>query len=164
MKKNLIAAGATMVMIAAATLAHAQGIQITPAGSAPSAIAPTDNFSGHAVVNRMVAGNSGQYGSVGKVDFAPGARTAWHTHPAGQLLIVTEGKGWVQEEDQPRREIRAGDVVWIEPGVRHWHGATDTTSMSHIAVAYMQDNKAVDWLERVSDEQYQAPDQASENP
>lgn len=164
MRKNLIAAGASIVMMTAATLVHAQGIQITPAGSAPSAIAPADNFSGHAVVNRMVAGDSGQYGSVGKVDFAPGARTAWHTHPAGQLLIVTEGKGWVQEADQPRREIRAGDVVWIEPGVRHWHGATDTTSMSHIAVAYLQDNKAVDWLERVSDEQYQAPNQASENP
>ncbi len=164
MRIKLIVAGATTIMMMTASLAHAQGIQITPAGSAPSAIAPADNFSGHAVVNRMAAGNSGQYGSVGKVDFAPGARTAWHTHPAGQLLIVTEGKGWVQEKGQARREIRAGDVVWIEPGVRHWHGATDSTSMSHIAVAYMQNNKAVDWLERVSDEQYQTPDQASENP
>ncbi|SDM19132.1 Cupin domain protein [Franzmannia pantelleriensis] len=163
MKTHLIAASISLLLMGAAS-AQAQGIQVTPAGSAPSSIAPAENFSGHAVVNRMVAGDSAQYGSVGKVDFAPGARSAWHTHPAGQLLIVTDGKGWVQEEGQPRHEIRAGDVVWIEPNVNHWHGATDTTSMGHISVAYMQDSRAVDWLERVSDEEYQEPDQATENP
>jgi len=157
MKKPPLALTA-LALLAASTFAQAQGIAITPAGTAASAIAPATHFSGHAVVNRMQAGDSAHYASVGKVDFAPGARTAWHTHPAGQLLIVTDGKGWVQEHNQPRREIKAGDVVWIAPGTRHWHGATETTSMSHIAVAQMQEGRAVDWLEQVSEAQYHDQD------
>lgn len=152
MKKYLIAASAALLFGAAAT--HAQGISITPAGKTPTVIGDAKNFSGQAAVDIKAAGNSGRYGSVGQVDFMPGARTAWHTHPAGQLLIITEGRGWVQEEGQPVREIKAGDVVWIEPGVKHWHGAAKDSRMSHIAIAYMRDGKAVDWKELVNDDQY----------
>ena len=155
MRQNLIAAGASILMMGASS-AHAQGIQITPAGSTPTRLGAAQNFNGHVAVDMKAAGESGKHGSVGMVDFAPGARTAWHTHPVGQLLIVTEGVGWVQEEGQPRREIKAGDVVWIEAGVKHWHGAASNTRMSHLAIAYMQDGKSADWKELVSDEQYNA--------
>jgi quercetin dioxygenase-like cupin family protein len=90
----------------------------------------------------------------GLVTFAPGARSAWHTHPAGQILIVTAGTGWVQEEGGEKREIKPGDVIWTPPGVKHWHGATATTSMSHIAITNMVDGWNVDWLEKVSQDQY----------
>jgi quercetin dioxygenase-like cupin family protein len=92
----------------------------------------------------------------GLVTFAPGARSAWHTHPAGQLLIVTSGTGWVQEEGGEKREIKPGDVIWTPPGVKHWHGATATTSMGHIAITSVVDGKNVDWAEKVSDEQYRS--------
>ena len=90
----------------------------------------------------------------GIVTFEPGARTAWHTHPLGQTLIVTSGRGWVQREGGPIEEIRPGDVVWIPPGEKHWHGATPTTAMTHVAIAEALDGKSVDWMEQVSDEQY----------
>jgi len=93
----------------------------------------------------------------GIVTFQPGARTAWHTHPLGQTLIVTAGTGWVQREGGPVEEIRVGDVVWIPPNVRHWHGATATTSMSHVAIAEALDGKSVDWKEQVTEEQYRRP-------
>lgn len=152
MRKNLIAAGTSLLM--SATAAQAQGIQITPAGTTPTALGAAQNFNGHVAVDMKAAGDSGKHGSVGMVDFAPGARTAWHTHPVGQLLIVTDGKGWVQEDGQPRREIKAGDVVWIEAGVKHWHGAAQANGMRHLAIAYVQDGKSADWKELVSDEQY----------
>ena len=88
--------------------------------------------------------------------FEPGARSAWHTHPAGQILIVTSGTGWVQEEGGEKREIKPGDVIWMPLGVKHWHGATVSNFISHIAITNMADGKNVDWLEKVSDEQYQA--------
>ena len=91
-----------------------------------------------------------------QVTFEPGARTAWHTHPLGQTLIVTAGCGWVQLEGKPVQEIRPGDVVWIAPREKHWHGATRTTAMTHIAIQEKLDGKVVDWLEQVSDEQYDA--------
>ncbi|MGE8613308.1 MAG: cupin domain-containing protein [Achromobacter veterisilvae] len=155
MRKNLIAAGASIVMMGASS-AHAQGIQIAPAGTTPTVLGPARNFSGHVAVDIKSAGGSGKHGSVGMVDFAPGARTAWHTHPVGQLLIVTDGQGWVQEDGQPRREIKAGDAVWIEAGVKHWHGAAQANGMRHLAIAYMKDGKSADWKELVSDEQYNA--------
>ena len=92
--------------------------------------------------------------SGGHVTFEPGARSAWHTHPLGQTLIVTSGLGWVQAEGGPIEEIRPGDVVWFPPGLKHWHGATPTTAMTHIAITEFQNGKNVDWLEKVSDEQY----------
>ena len=90
------------------------------------------------------------------VTFEPGARTAWHTHPLGQTLIVTAGCGWVQREGGPVEEIRSGDVVWFSPGEKHWHGATATTGMTHIAIQESLDGKVVDWMEKVTDEQYVA--------
>jgi quercetin dioxygenase-like cupin family protein len=88
------------------------------------------------------------------VTFEPGARTAWHTHPLGQTLIVTSGLGWAQREGEPLEEIRPGDVVWFAPNEKHWHGATPTTAMTHIAVHEALDGKTVEWMEHVSDEQY----------
>ena len=90
-----------------------------------------------------------------RVSFEPGARTAWHTHPLGQTLIVTAGLGWAQREGGPVEELPPGDVIWFEPGEKHWHGATPTTAMTHIAIAEKQDGRSVDWLEKVSDDQYQ---------
>ena len=90
----------------------------------------------------------------GSVTFEPGARTAWHTHPLGQTLIITAGCGWVQREGGPVEEVHPGDVVWFPPGEKHWHGATPTTAMTHIAIQEALDGKVVDWLEHVSDEQY----------
>jgi len=90
------------------------------------------------------------------VTFEPGARTAWHTHPLGQTLIITIGCGWAQRAGGPIEEIRPGDVVWFPPGEKHWHGATPTTAMTHIAIQEALNGKAVDWMEKVSDEQYQA--------
>jgi len=90
------------------------------------------------------------------VTFEPGARTAWHTHPLGQTLIVTSGCGWTQCEGEPRVEIRAGDVIWCPPGHKHWHGATATTAMTHIAIQEALDGKNVTWMEKVSDEEYLA--------
>lgn len=154
MRKKLIAASASLLVSAAS--AQAQGLQITPAGTAPTTLGAAQNFSGHVAVDIKAAGESRQHGSVGMVDFAPGARTAWHTHPVGQLLIVTDGKGWVQEDGQPRREIQASDVVWIEAGVKHWHGAVQNHGMRHLAIAYVKDGKSADWKELVSDAQYHA--------
>lgn len=153
MKKNLIATGTSLLMMTA-TSAYAQGVHISPAGSTPTRFGAEDNFIGHVAVDIKAAGDSAKHGSVGMVDFSPSARTAWHTHPMGQLLLVTEGKGWVQEEGQPMREIKAGDVVWIEASIKHWHGAAENTRMSHLAVAYIRDGKSSDWMEQVSDEQY----------
>lgn len=90
------------------------------------------------------------------VTFEPGARTAWHTHPLGQTLIVTAGCGWAQREGGPVEEIHPGDVVWFAPGEKHWHGATETTAMTHIAIQERQNGKVVEWMEHVSEEQYQA--------
>lgn len=87
--------------------------------------------------------------------FEPGARTAWHTHPLGQTLIIVSGAGWVQREGGPIEDIRTGDVVWFEPSEKHWHGATATTAMSHIAIQERQDGKVVDWMEHVTEDQYQ---------
>src|SRR5829696_7611191 len=92
--------------------------------------------------------------SGGHVTFDPGARNAWHTHPLGQTLIVTSGLGWVRAEGGPIEEIRPGDVVWFPPGLKHWNGATPTTAMTHIAITEFQNGKNVDWLDKVSDEQY----------
>jgi quercetin dioxygenase-like cupin family protein len=151
MKKTLAAAA---VGVAGIIPAQADSIEIRANGSTPAMIGSSQNFAGHAVVTPLFPATDITRASTGLVNFAPGARTAWHTHPAGQLLIVTSGQGWVQEEGKERRAINPGDVVWISADVKHWHGATATSPMAHIAVSYMQDGKNVDWLELVSDEQY----------
>jgi quercetin dioxygenase-like cupin family protein len=132
----------------------AEAIQISRNGANPATVGPEQYFAGHAVVDALFPANEFTHGTGGHVTFAPGARTAWHTHPAGQTLIVTSGLGWVQEEGKERSEIKPGDVVWIAPGVKHWHGATETSGMRHIAISYMLDGKNVDWMEQVSPEQY----------
>jgi 4-carboxymuconolactone decarboxylase len=115
-----------------------------------------DYFTGNVQVEQLFAAQSGRHVSGGSVTFKPGARSAWHTHPLGQILIVTAGSGLVQQWGGASRIIKAGDVVWIPPGIKHWHGAAPGTSMTHIAVQETVDGKAVDWMEHVSEQQYSA--------
>src|SRR5574337_945779 len=128
--------------------------QITRVGSVPSASGPAEYFTGRVRIAPVYAANSDINTSGALVTFEPGARSAWHTHPLGQVLIVTSGVGRVQRWGGPVEEIRAGDVVWTPPGVKHWHGASPTTAMSHIAIQEHLDGKAVEWMEKVTDEQY----------
>ena len=153
MKNTLIAATMTAAALGGAP-ADAQDIQVFPSGSSPSVIADPKNFSGQVVVDLLTPPSVETPASSGLVIFAPRARTAWHSHPAGQMLIVTAGKGWVQREGQVRQEITSGDVVWIPAGIKHWHGATDTNGMSHVAITYIQNGKNADWMETVSDQEY----------
>jgi quercetin dioxygenase-like cupin family protein len=125
-------------------------------GFQPSAKGPADYFTGTVRVDAPFKATEPARVSGATVSFEPGARTAWHTHPLGQTLIVTCGCGWVQRESGPIEEVRAGDIVWFAPGEKHWHGASPTTAMSHIAIAESLDGKVVDWMEKVSDEQYGA--------
>lgn len=130
-------------------------MKVTKVGSQPSAKGPSDWFTGVVRIDQpFQAADPGRV-SGAVVTFEPGARTAWHTHPFGQTLIVTAGLGRAQRWGSPVEEIRPGDVVWFEPGEKHWHGAAPTTAMTHVAIQERHDGKAVDWLEHVSDEQYQ---------
>ena len=146
MKKTLAAAA---IGAACIVPAQADNIDIRANGSTPAMIGTAANFTGQAIISPLYPSAAMTQVSTGLVNFAPGARTVWHTHPAGQLLIVTAGQGWVQEDGKERRIINPGDAVWIPAGVKHWHGAT-----AHIALTSMQDGKNVDGLEAVSDEQY----------
>ncbi|MBY3193952.1 (R)-mandelonitrile lyase [Rhizobium laguerreae] len=130
-------------------------MEIKRSGSPPSAKGPADWFTGSVRVDPLFAATSPARAAGASVTFEPGARTAWHTHPLGQTLIVTSGCGRVQREGGPVEEIRAGDVVWFAPGERHWHGASPTTAMTHIAIQEQLDGKVVDWMEHVTDAQYQ---------
>jgi quercetin dioxygenase-like cupin family protein len=130
-------------------------MQITRSGSQPSAKGSAEYFTGAVRVDPLFQAGDPARVSGGHVTFEPGSRSAWHTHPLGQTLIVTSGLGWAQAEGGPIEEIRPGDVVWFPPGLKHWHGATPTIAMAHIAITEFQDGKNVDWLEKVSDEQYQ---------
>lgn len=129
-------------------------MEIKRVGSQPSSKGPADWFTGAVRVDPLFqAPEPARVMSV-SVTFEPGARTAWHTHPLGQTLIITSGCGWVQRWEGPIEEVRPGDVVWIQPGEKHWHGASPTMAMTHIAVQERLDGKPVEWLEQVSDEQY----------
>ncbi len=131
-------------------------MEIKRVGSRPSGKGPAEYFTGTVRVDPLFDTPDPGRAVANLVTFEPGARTAWHTHPLGQSLIVTAGCGWAQREGGPVEEIRPGDVVAIPPGEKHWHGATATTAMTHIAIQERQDGRAVDWLERVSDAQYRA--------
>lgn len=131
-------------------------MELKRSGSQPSGKGPAENFTGSVRVDPLFAAVAPGRAAGALVTFEPGARSAWHTHPLGQTLIVTAGCGWVQSEGGPKRVIRPGDVVTCPPGEKHWHGATATTGMSHIAIQEALDGKPVDWLEKVSDEQYLA--------
>jgi quercetin dioxygenase-like cupin family protein len=130
-------------------------MEIKRAGSQPSAKGSSDWFTGIVRVDPLFQAPEPAHVSGGHVTFEPGARAAWHTHPLGQTLIVTSGCGWAQREGGPVEEIRPGDVVWFSPGERHWHGATPTTAMTHIAIQESLNGKVVDWMEHVSNQQYQ---------
>ncbi|AQS91916.1 cupin [Gluconobacter albidus] len=129
-------------------------MEITRIGSQPSVKGPSDWFTGTVRIDPLFNPPEPARVTTALVTFEPGARTAWHTHPLGQTLIVTAGCGWVQREDGPVEEIRPGDTVWFAPDEKHWHGATATTAMSHIAIQEKQDGSPVDWLEQVSENQY----------
>ena len=139
---------------AQAPAGDAQTLKITRAGSQPSAKGPAEYFTGTVRVDPMFPATPPSRVSAGHVTFEPGARSAWHTHPVGQTLVITSGLGWVQQWGGPKQEIRAGDVVWFPPGIKHWHGASAATAMTHIAIQETVDGRNVDWLEQVSDEQY----------
>ena len=131
-------------------------MEIKRSGSQPSMKGPAEWFTGTVRIDPLFAEADPSRVSGALVTFEPGARTAWHTHPLGQRLIVTSGCGWVQCAGGPKREIRAGDIVLCPPGEKHWHGATPTTAMSHIAVQESLNGKPVDWLEHVTDDEYLA--------
>jgi 4-carboxymuconolactone decarboxylase len=132
-------------------------IRIMRSGSQASRQGPAENFTGSVRVDPLFQATAPARASGALVTFAPGARTAWHTHPLGQILIVTAGTGRVQRWGDPVEEIHQGDVVWIPPGQKHWHGAAPNSSMAHIAVVEQLDGKSVEWMEKVSDAQYGAP-------
>ncbi len=124
-------------------------------GSRPSGKGPEEYFTGAVRIDPLFQAPGPARAAGACVTFEPGARTAWHTHPLGQTLIVTSGCGWAQREGEPKEEIRPGDVIWFPPGEKHWHGATATTAMSHIAVQEQENGRTVDWMEQVDEEQYQ---------
>lgn len=131
-------------------------MEIRRGGSQPSTKGPTDYFTGSVRIDPLFAAPSPARVACASVTFEPGARTAWHSHPLGQVLIVTAGCGWTQCEGEAVVEIRAGDVIWCPPNHRHWHGAIPTTSMTHIAIQEELDGKVVNWMEKVTDAQYLA--------
>jgi quercetin dioxygenase-like cupin family protein len=129
-------------------------MQITRIGSQPSRKGPAEYFTGAVRLDSPFAAQQPGRTGGAYVTFEPGARSAWHTHPLGQILIITSGVGWVQREGGPIEEVRTGDIVWFPPGLKHWHGATPTTAIAHIAITESLNGKNVDWMEKVSDEQY----------
>lgn len=129
-------------------------MEITRIGTQPSAKGPEDWFTGNVRIDNLFSANESRRGASASVTFEPGARTAWHIHPLGQTLIVTSGCGWVQRKGGPVEEIYPGDIVWFGPNEKHWHGASATTGMTHIAIHENLDGKAVEWMEKVTDSEY----------
>jgi len=152
--KQLIATAASLLTLASAPVHTDETITVNRSGSQPSNRGPAQFFTGSVRVDPLFPATAPSRMSAGSVTFEPGARSAWHTHPVGQILIVTAGVGRVQQWSGPVQDIRPGDVVRIPPGVKHWHGAVPTTAMTHIALQETLDGRNVDWLEKVSDEQY----------
>ena len=131
-------------------------MNITRNGSQPSAAGSSDWFTGAVRIDQPFAATAPAQVSGAIVTFEPGARTAWHTHPLGQTLIITAGHGWAQSDGGPIEQLHPGDIVWFSPSERHWHGATPTTSMTHIAIQEKLDGRVVDWKEHVTEDQYLA--------
>jgi len=153
---RLLAAVLVSLSMAASAFAQAD-LTIARSGAQPSRTGPEENFTGSVRVDPLFPAREPARASGAYVTFQPGARSAWHTHPLGQTLVVTAGVGRVQRRGGPIEEIRAGDVVWIPPGVKHWHGAAPDSAMTHLAVQEHVGGEVVDWLEKVSDAQYRAP-------
>jgi len=133
-----------------------EGQQIVRAGTTPAVVGPEATFTGRVRVEQLWPANPQITASGAYVTFEPGARSAWHTHPAGQRLVVVSGVGLTQEWGRPVQELRAGDVVWCPPDVKHWHGASPVAAMTHLAVSGALDGRNVEWMEKVSDAQYTA--------
>jgi quercetin dioxygenase-like cupin family protein len=129
-------------------------MDIKRVGSRPSTKGPAEWFTGAVRIDPLFQAGDPARAVGASVTFEPGARTAWHTHPLGQTLIVTAGCGWAQREGGPIEEIRPGDVVWFPPGEKHWHGATPTTAMTHLAIQEAEGGRTVDWMQKVSDDEY----------
>jgi len=129
-------------------------MEIIRTGSQPSAKGPEDWFTGAVRIDPLFQPNNARRAAAAMVTFEPGARTAWHTHPLGQTLIITAGTGWVQRERGAIEQVYPGDIVWIEANEKHWHGATVKNGMTHIALQENLNGKVVDWMEKVSDEDY----------
>lgn len=149
---GLLSAAVGVVGAAEPVTSHSQ--LIGKAGAQASTKGPAEYFTGSVEVGPLLAAGGSSKFSAAQVTFSEGARSAWHTHPIGQYLVVTAGSGWTQEWGGKPTAIRAGDVVWCPPGVKHWHGATRTTGMSHVAMTGTLDGKNVNWMEKVSDAQY----------
>ncbi len=162
-RRKFLAAAGAMLAVSAGRRGYASAsgtffeeiaMDITRVGSQASAKGPADWFTGAVRIDTLFRSKAPARAAGASVTFEPGARTAWHTHPLGQTLIITAGCGWVQREGAPVEEVHPGDVVWFPPGEKHWHGATPTTAMTHIAIQEALEGKVVDWLEHVGDEQY----------
>jgi len=151
--RGVIAVAAAVAVIVPVP-GEGQQIRVEPIDSRPSSVGSEQYFTGTAIISPLFGPHAEGAASGAEVTFAPGARTAWHSHPAGQVLVVTSGVGWVQERGGERRRIEAGDIVWTPPHVEHWHGAVPANAMSHIAIQEAVDGSVVEWLESVSDEEY----------
>jgi quercetin dioxygenase-like cupin family protein len=159
----------TMVILFAASALAADGaarpqLTVMRAGVRPVIEGPAANFTGKATIDRQIRPDESQRIMGSLVSFEPGARTAWHTHPLGQTLIVTSGCGWVQIEGGRKEEIRAGDVIWTPANVRHWHGAQPNAAMSHYAIVEPLNGSSAEWMEKVSDETYGPKDATCKTP
>ncbi|MDG6399345.1 cupin domain-containing protein [Pseudomonas quasicaspiana] len=152
--RTLATAALSLSLVAFESFAETMPVAVTPNGSQPSAKGPADYFTGAVRVDAPFKGSDPSRVSGATVTFEPGSRTAWHTHPLGQTLVVTSGSGLVQESGKPIQSIKAGDTVWIPPGAKHWHGATATTGMTHVAIHESLDGKVVNWMEQVSEQDY----------
>ena len=151
---SFFASVASQAQTTAAQAPTSSSIKIARSDSLQSNRGSDQYFTGSVQVQQLFPVNDPSRTSGGKVTFEAGARSAWHTHPLGQILIVTEGIGWIQQWGGPIEEIRKGDVIWIPAGVKHWHGATPNTAMTHIAIQEELNGKAVEWMEKVTEEQY----------
>ncbi len=158
MMKKLSCLGLLLPFVAFSSIAQQQNalVHIAPAGSQKSVPGPAENFTGQVRVEPLFAADKDIGVSGAYVTFEPGARSAWHTHPGGQRLVVTSGTGLTQQEGQPVQVIKTGDVVSCPPGVKHWHGAAPDSAMTHLALTGVVEGKVADWMEKVTDEQYHA--------
>jgi quercetin dioxygenase-like cupin family protein len=129
-------------------------MEISRNDARPAARGPAETFTGDVSVKPLFDLNYARHAGAAQVSFTPSARTAWHSHPGGQTLIVTSGTGWVQQWGADKQQINPGDVIWTPPGVKHWHGATEAEAMTHIAIQELVDGRAVDWMEHVTDDEY----------
>ena len=154
--RPILLAALSVLMAAPAAAQPADPLTIHRSGGTPSGKGPATTFTGTVRVDRLFERRAPGRAGGSAVTFEPGARTHWHTHPLGQTLVVTFGRGWVQREGGPVEEVQAGDVVQIPAGARHWHGATATTAMTHIAITESLDGKAVEWMEAVPEAAYRS--------